>query len=188
MFVFGTADDVFAMGVRIEENGKAFYEGAAELAENEEVKKLFEDLAQMEAGHIVLFKALRSELTDSLPAESVWDPEGIAESYLQATADSHIFTKKAANERLKNVKSPMEALEMAMQFEKDSVAFFLGMKDILPDPKGKNEVDKLIEEERHHVRMIAQAEKELKARGFATIPHAEEPPPELDKHDRPKTF
>ncbi len=28
---------------------------------------------------------------------------------------------------------------MALQFEKDSVAFFLGMKEILPDASGKGE-------------------------------------------------
>ena len=54
MFVFGTADDVFTMAVRIEENGKAFYEGASDKTEEPLVKKLFEELA-----HIFDFRRIR---------------------------------------------------------------------------------------------------------------------------------
>lgn len=169
MFVFGNADDVFAMGVRIEENGKAFYDGAAAKANNPDTKKLFEELAEMEAGHIELFRDLRGELVDKLPKQGVWDPEGLAESYLQATADTHIFTAEAATDKLKGVNTPLEALDMALQFEKDSVAFFLGMKDILPDASSKNEIDKLIDQERDHIRMLSAVKKKLVETGKASI-------------------
>lgn len=168
MFVFGTADDVFAMAVRIEENGNAFYEGAAEKTDDPQVKKLFQDLALMEAGHIQAFKALRSQLPSS-PTQSVWDPEGLAESYLQAAADTHIFTVEAAKPRLAAAKTPLEALDMALQFEKDSMAFFLGMKQILPDQSGKSELDKLILQEMDHYRMLTSAKRKLESGAKATI-------------------
>jgi rubrerythrin len=163
MFVFGTADDVFAMAVRIEENGSAFYKGAAKVADEPSVKSLFEELAAMEEGHIVAFKTLRSELPGAFPADAVWDPEGLAESYLQITADTHIFTVEAANERLKRVKNAIEALDMALQFEKDSVNFFVGMKEILPDPSGKNQIDKLIYQEMDHIRMLSRVKNQVLA-------------------------
>jgi rubrerythrin len=169
MFVFGTADDVFTMAVRVEENGEAFYRGAAAIAESPEAQKLFEDLAQMEAGHITAFKKLRSQLAGSFPADSVWDPEGLAEGYLQATADTHIFTLEAAENRLKEVKSPVDVLHMAIQFEKDSVAFFLGMKEILPDQSGKSEIDKLVQSEMEHIKMLSAALKQFEQTGGATI-------------------
>jgi rubrerythrin len=168
MFVFGTADDVFAMAVRIEENGNAFYAGAAEMAKNPEVKKLFEDLALMEASHIKIFRTLRSKLPDTV-TEAVWDPEGLAESYLEATADSHVFTIEAATDRLKAVKNPVEALDMALQFEKDSVGFFLGMKEILPDPSGKEEIDALIKSEMLHIRMLSGVKRRLVETGTGGI-------------------
>jgi rubrerythrin len=163
MFVFGTADDVFAMAVRIEENGSAFYKGAAKLADDPNSKKLFEELALMEEGHIVAFKTLRSQLPSAFPTDVVWDPEGLAESYLQITADTHIFTVEAATERLKKVKTAMEALDMALQFEKDSVNFFVGMKELLPDPSGKGEIDKLIYQEMEHIRMLSRVRNQLLA-------------------------
>lgn len=169
MFVFGTADDVFTMAVRIEENGSAFYRGTAKLADDPQVKKLFEELALMEEGHIVAFKTLRSELPGAFPADAVWDPEGLAESYLQATADTHIFTVEVASERIKRVKNPMEALDVALQFEKDSVSFFLGMKEVLPDPAGKGEIDKLIYQEMDHIRMLSRVRNRLLAGGAPSL-------------------
>ena len=43
--------------------------------------------------------------------------------------------------------------------QKDSIHFLLGMKDMVPDLKGKGELDKLICEEMDHVRMLSQARK-----------------------------
>jgi rubrerythrin len=67
------------------------------------------------------------------------------------------------------VTSAQQALDVALQFEKDSVAFFVGMKEILPDPSGKVEIDQLIHAEMDHIRMISTAKKELSATGVATI-------------------
>jgi rubrerythrin len=169
MFVFGTADDVFAMAVRIEENGKTFYTGAAEKANNSQFRKLFLDLAEMEAGHIEAFKSLRSQLPGSFPADAIWDPEGLAESYLQTTADTHVFTGDAAKTRMQEINTPLEALDMAIQFEKDSVAFFMGMKEILPDPTGKTEIDKLILSEMQHIWLLSRAKKQLQETGSTSI-------------------
>ena len=169
MFVFGTADDVFAMAVRIEENGHAFYACAAERAENRQIKTLLESLARMEQGHVEFFKLLRGQLPRSFPADAIWDPEGLAETYLQATADTHIFTVESAASRLKKVKTPSEVLDMALQFEKDSVTFFVGMKEILPEPTGKDELDKLILSEMGHIRMLTHAKRQFMQTGAADI-------------------
>ena len=187
MLVFGTPDDVFAMAVEIEKNGKAFYEGAASKADNEDVKKLFTELAAMEEGHITLFSALRSTLGESI-SDHVWDPEGLAESYLQATADTHIFGTKEAVERLKNVDTVEDALNMAIQFEKDSVAYFLGMKKLFGPRKEKADIDQLIEQEQDHVRMLSAAKRNLKLTGAASVTGAEDTPAVPDKKERPKSF
>lgn len=169
MFVFGTAEDVFTMAIRIEENGHAFYTGAAAKASDSETKKLFQELAAMEANHIQSFKTLRSSLPESALSPGIWDPEGLAESYLQASADTHIFTIEAAGSRLEGVNTAQEVLNMAIQFEKDSVAFFLGIKEMLPDPKGKSEIDQLIRAEMQHVQMLTIAARNLSESDMAGI-------------------
>ncbi len=170
MFVFGSAEDVFTMAIRIEENGSTFYSLASQISKNPLARDLFRDLAAMEQGHVKAFKTLRRELANSL-SPLVWDPEGLAESYLQATADTHIFTVEAANKRLEKDMTAKQVLEMAIQFEKDSVSFFLGMKEILPDPNGKTEIDKLIKAEMDHVRMLSGVMNTLAEKGTAQVPH-----------------
>jgi rubrerythrin len=169
MLIFGTADDVFAMAVRIEENGQAFYSGAAAKANDKRTKDLFASLADMEAGHVAVFRKLRSELPGSFPTDAVWDPEGLAQSYLQAAADTHIFTKESAEARLKQVNSPIDVFDIALQFEKDSVAFFIGMKEILPDAGGRSEIDSLIRAEMEHIQMLSSARKQFESTGTAPI-------------------
>jgi rubrerythrin len=165
MFVFGNADDVFGMAVRIEENGHAFYSAAAKKTQDLVARKLFEDLALMEAGHIATFKALRSSLPGSWPTDAIWDPEGLGECYLQATADTHVFTKEAGESRLEKIKAPVEIFDLALQFEKDSVAFFIGLKEILPDSGSKREIDTLIQAEMDHIRMLSIGRKKFGATG-----------------------
>jgi rubrerythrin len=169
MFVFGNADDVFGMAVRIEENGYAFYVAAAKKTQDPVAKKLFEDLATMEECHVTTFKGLRSSLPGSWPADAVWDPEGLGECYLQATADTHVFTKEAAESRLERVKAADEVFDLALQFEKDSVAFFVGVKEILPDPASKKEIDALIQAEMDHIRMLSLARKKFGDTGKSFI-------------------
>jgi rubrerythrin len=160
MFVFGNADDVLAMALRIKENGRTLYEHAAQMTEDPVLKQLFEELTVLEECHIRCVKALRGQLPDYFPEEAVWDPEGLAKSYLESAADSHVFTEEIATERLKNVRTAPEALEMALQFEKDSMHFFLGMKDMIPDPAAKEEIETLISEEMGHIRLLSQAKRQ----------------------------
>ena len=159
MFVFGTADDVFALALRIKENGKAFYSRLATMGDDPVLKKLFGDLATLEECHAECFKCLQSQLPEYFPEETVWDPEGLAKSYLEAAADTHVFTADVAAERIKSVQTAVEALDMALQFEKDSVHFFLGIKEMIPDPAAKAELDKLITDEMDHIRRLSQAKK-----------------------------
>ncbi|MFC1836851.1 hypothetical protein ACFL2Q_19355 [Thermodesulfobacteriota bacterium] len=162
MFVFGTSDDVFVMAIRIIENGRALYAGAAEGTQDPVLKKLFQDLAELEDGHLTLVKYLRVEYADALPEGEVWDPEGLAAGYLGAAADTHVFTHEAAKDRMRQVKTAPEALEMAIQFEKDTVHFFLAMKEMLPDRNGKDKLDALIIDEMDRIRKFVVARKTCK--------------------------
>ena len=80
MLIFGTPDDVFAMAIRIKENGKAFYQLATKkIGEDPVMQKLFEDLAGLEESQAECFKVIRSDLPGYFPEEEIRDPEGLAE-------------------------------------------------------------------------------------------------------------
>ena len=57
------ADEVFEIAEQIERNGVKFYKSAAEKIQDEDKKKLLNDLAEMEVEHEQTFKALRSQLS-----------------------------------------------------------------------------------------------------------------------------
>ncbi len=170
MFVFGTADDVFAMAIRLKENGHAIYTHASKSVQDPVIRKVFEDLAVLEQEHISCFKAIRSGLPEHFPDEKPWDPEGLAKSYLETVADTHMFTKDTALEPLTDVQEPVEAIDMAIQFEKESVQFLVGLKHILPDAKGKDDIDRLIAEEMHHIGMLSRARQRCLPTGCEIIP------------------
>ena len=48
------ADEVFEMGMDIEQNGEAYHRKAAELTEDPEIKKIFDDLMTAEQQHYEL--------------------------------------------------------------------------------------------------------------------------------------
>jgi len=50
------ADEVFEMGMDIEQNGEAYYRKAVELTEDPEIKKIFEELMVAEKAHYETFK------------------------------------------------------------------------------------------------------------------------------------
>ena len=156
------ADEIFQIGVQIEINGQRFYETVAKNTSESSVKKLFSDLSRWESEHIELFKKLKQRLPDSAKREDLFDPNQELHLYLKATADSHVFLKhKDIPELASKCKTPIEALDLAVAFEKDSVVLYTTMKKLVPEYLGKGEIDTLIDEEISHIFILTQKKKEL---------------------------
>ena len=76
-------------------------------------------------------------------------------------ADDHVFNVKEISEILKGIESPEEILNTALRFEKDSIAYFLGMRELVPERLGKDKIDSIVREEISHVATIRQLIKSL---------------------------
>jgi rubrerythrin len=121
------ADDIFEMAEQLERNGAKFYrEAAANTAESAN-KDFLMQLAEMEDEHEKTFKALRAELSKQEKKSTVFDPQGEAVLYLRALADTRVFFEKKID-----ISVMHEILKSAIEAEKDSIVFYLGMKDALP--------------------------------------------------------
>ena len=157
------ADEIFQLGIQIETNGKQFYETVAKNTLDRSVKGLFSDLSKWESEHQVLFENLRKALPDSAKREILFDPQGELSLYLQAMAESHVFVKNEDIHGLASkCKTPQEALDLAIVFEKDSVVFFTTMKRVVPEYLGKEKIDLLISEEIKHIFILTQKKRKLK--------------------------
>lgn len=146
------ADDIFEMAEQMERNGATFYKTAAAAIDDEKSKEFLLELAQMEVGHEKTFAEMRSALNASEKASTVFDPEGESVHYLRALADTRVFFEKEIDT------SSIEAiLKDAITAEKDSIVFYLGIREAVPEKLGRNRLDDIIKEEMGHIRMLSKA-------------------------------
>lgn len=149
------ADDIFEIALQLERNGAKFYRTAAEAMKDEAHRKLLLELAAMEDDHEKTFAAMRDQLKEAEKSATVFDPDGEAAQYLRALADTRVFFQKQIDT------SSMEAiLKDAITAEKDSIVFYLGMREAVPPEMGRERLDDVIKEEMGHIRLLS---KELTA-------------------------
>jgi rubrerythrin len=145
------ADEVFEMAEQIERNGAAFYRNAAKQMSDPEEQALLNDLARMEDEHEETFAVLRKNLSAKEKESTVFDPMDESVGYLKALADTKVFFEKKLDA------SSMEAvLKDAILAEKDSIVFYLGMKDAVSADLGRDKIDAIIKEEMSHIRLLSK--------------------------------
>jgi len=145
------ADDVFDMAEQIERNGAVFYRQAAADVSDPDAQRFLSDLAVMEDGHEKTFAAMRKKLSGEEKTSTVFDPQGEAASYLKALADTRVFFEKEID-----TTSMQAILKAAILAEKDSIVFYLGMKDMVPDALGQSRLDDIIKEEMSHINLLSR--------------------------------
>lgn len=146
-----SADEIFEMAEQMEQNGQQFYNAAAAAVQGEAHKKLLLELAGMEVDHEKTFRAMRSELTQRERETNVFDPQGEAALYLKALVDTRVFFQKEMD-----VSSMEKILKAAIEAEKDSIVFYLGMKNAVPQELGQARLEEIIKEEMRHVRLLSR--------------------------------
>lgn len=166
MSIIFNADEVFEMGMDIEKNGEEYYRKAAGLTKDSEVRGIFEKLMRAEVEHYNTFKKLREDLPARDTVPQVSDPEDQEYLYLDALVKSRLFgSVREAQEAAAAADGPIEALQGALTFEKDTILFFTEMQARTREDLGRAEIERLIEEERKHVVWIAGMIKKLRQSG-----------------------
>ena len=156
------ADEIFRIAEQIEKNGASFYREAARLDFDEGTKRRLLELAEMEDAHERTFAAMRQGLSAHETTSAVFDPDGEVANYLEAMADGYVFEKSVSPEELLAGKSIEEVLKVAIGLEKDSIVFYLGIKDSVPERSGKDKIGDIIKEEMSHVTLLSNELKALK--------------------------
>ncbi len=157
-------DEILEMAQQIERNGFHFYHQAAKGVKNPGSAQLLLKLAAMEEVHERIFARMRAELTEAEKKKKIFDPEDQTTSYLRAWADAHVFDVRAdPAEKLTGKEKVEDILRMAIGLEKDSIVFYLGMKEMMPERLGRGKIDGIIKEEMRHVNDLS--------REFETLRH-----------------
>jgi rubrerythrin len=144
------AKDVFEMAKQIERNGVNFYRSASESVTGDKEKQMLMNLSKMEEQHEKTFAEMEAALKDKEMSETAFDPDNEAALYLKALADTRVFFEKDID-----TASMKAILKAAIIAEKDSIVFYVGMKDLVPEKFGRNKLDEIIKEEMAHIRLLS---------------------------------
>jgi rubrerythrin len=121
------------------------------------------ELAEMEVEHEKIFENMRQQISYEERELRIFDPENEAALYLQAMASGHVFDlKKDMSKQLTGKESTEDILNMALQAEKDSIAYYVGMQKFVPAPAGKEKVENIIAEEMSHIVVLNEKLAALK--------------------------
>lgn len=132
--------NVFDYALKMELDGKAFYEKLAKDTESEGLRKIFNDLAEDEQKHYDIF----SQLKDNQSIESM--PDSVA-----LEGAKNIFAEMQENsDSQKFLKTNLDAYQHAMQTEKDSAKLYRDAAEKEENSEVKALLLKIsIEEEKH---------------------------------------
>lgn len=149
------ADEIFEIAEQIERNGAKFYRKAAEGFDDEELKKLILDLADMEDDHEKIFAHMRQEFSELENEPIDPGPGNEANLYLHAIAAGEVFgVQSDPSEILTGTETIGDVIEKALDLEKDSIVYYTGMKEMVPQTWGKDKLEKIIEEELRHIGIL----------------------------------
>ena len=154
------ADEIFAVAVKIEENAVAFYRRACELQKKSPHAPLLESLAKMEEGHKRVYEEMRRTVPAEFRAEGSYDPFEELTLYLAAMADVHGGEgSPSAAERLTGGETFGEIIDIALDLEKKSILYYLGLRDLVPERLGRDKIDVIIGEEKKHVVQLSRVKE-----------------------------
>jgi len=148
-----SVSEVIEQAVRTERLGNAFYLAMAEQFKSDaSLSNLFGKLAGAEIIHEARFQELHSQVQAGEPEG--WDD---VSEYMRAIVESEFFLgSEKALARMKNVRDAEEAIRQAIGFEKETILYFLWIRDLVAR---KDLVDTIIEEEKSHILWLNKMRK-----------------------------
>lgn len=151
-------DEFIKIAIKDEETGIAFYNALSESTNNEIMKESFAKMAEQEKNHKENFQKMLGKVPESHLFEEY---AGQYESYVSAMLESRAFSSpEKAAEEAKKMGSGLKAVETALKMEKDTLLFYLDMKDFIPATH-KKYVEEIINEERGHIRDLTELKSQL---------------------------
>jgi len=155
MKLYFNADEIFEMAEEIERQGTRFYQKAATIFDEAEVKNMLNGLAAMEVGHEKMFAGMRAKiLSDTYKG---YDVDEMAAAYIRAFTEGKVFDyKKGMVDLITASSSLKDILKIAIEAEKNSIVFYTGIKSVVPEVLGHETLDSIIAEEMKHIVMLTE--------------------------------
>ncbi len=149
---------ILEIAEQVERKGSQFYQQAAGRVEEPKLRKLFSQLAEWETTHQELFAKMRQDYASELDEIGSFDPDVYMSSNAQLMAALSVFAVSPdLSKQFAGLKNSEEILKKAIATEKDTITFYKGLKDFARCMAAEEIIDKIIEEEKNHVKILTQS-------------------------------
>lgn len=137
--------ELLQVAIEEEQTGAAFYRALAEETNDRELEAFALRVAQMEDAHEELFADLLERCRKAdIGREAAGD-------YMTYMAQDRVLTSEEDARRMaQNIDDPVEAAARALELERQTLLFFLEIKEFVPDDQVAL-LEEVIDEERQHV-------------------------------------
>ncbi len=159
-----SAGELIEVALGIERNGVVYYGSLAELSRDPSLKEAYGGLADMERRHVDVFQRLLGSVS-GYQATRAGESDEEYQRYLEALIDSAVFSDdEVAGKMARDARSPAEAIQIALGAEKDSILFYMEMRDFV-SRNDRPAIDSVIKEEKSHVRELSRLKGQLVKKG-----------------------
>jgi len=154
--------DVIKESIKLEINGRKFFEHAAEVTNNELGKKMFQKLAQDEMGHINTF----GQIFSSLIGSDDWKKFVTEEETRGTSAIIEELKARIAKEAKEKGAGELEAIRIGMELERKAIAFFEQSMKHTSDSTTNQIFIKISDEEKFHYDLLQAQYDNITNSGF----------------------
>jgi len=144
------SDDMLGIikeALKLEINGREFFNRAAELTHNELGKKMFRKLADDEVKHLAEFSKLFSTAMGGEDWKKHIKPEELKK-------ESEVIEGLIARMKREESASELEGIRIGMELENKAIEFFKRSAEEVTDPGAREILNQICEEERFHYDLL----------------------------------
>ena len=152
-------EDAIIGAIKLEVNGRKFFNHAAEVTEHEKGKKMFLFLAEEEVKHLETFSKMFSEI---LGGDDWRTYIGHRDLEGEAPLVEKLKERLSRGER----KSDLEALSIGMELEMAAITFFQRAAAAADDPVAAKIFQDIAEEEKFHYDLLQSQHDSVNNSGF----------------------
>lgn len=160
MTVTFNAFEVFEIAEQIERNGTNFYFRAAELFDDSDTREMFLRLAEWETEHEQTFAQMKQQLSEQNRHAKTPSPDDLLPDPRVMAGMAVFGIRSNPAEELRGRQEKTYIIRRAVEKEKDSIVFYHGLKEFVPDGADKERIDDIIKEEMKHIVILDQSLKE----------------------------
>lgn len=147
------------MAIELEKDGRKFFQDAADRTENALGKKMFQSLARDEMKHLETFQ----QMLETLTGTETWS--NIADSIV-TVGKVPVFEEASKKSPAKGTASEIEALQLALDIEREAIDFFNKAAQDADDPLARQIFERIRDQEEYHYGLIQAQYDHVTNSGF----------------------